>query len=344
MQLSTKWIVGLLSIISLVAVGMVLQVAQGVFLPLLIAWLLSHILAPVMTFLTRLKIPLGFSILVVLILLMGLCILGITFINARLMAFAAVYPKYQAQFEYIFNSITQHYDLTYNPLSSINWGDQVRSFLLASSGYFVRFSSKLVLVFVFLVFILLGRPFSQYKIRAAFNGEQADKILTIGSSISVQIGRYLVIQFVISAVTGICVWLALRFLSIDFAITWGTLAFVLNFVPTVGSIAASVPPILLALIQYYPNYWMAAGCALVLLTIQMIIGNVITPKIMGDKLNLSPVVILMSLLFFGWLWGPTGALLSVIIASAVRITCENIEPLYPIGILMGSGKKLSKQA
>jgi len=80
----------------------------------------------------------------------------------------------------------------------------------------------------------------------------------------------------------------------------------------------------------------------VLLGIQMTIGNVIAPKVMGDKLNLSPVVILLSLVFWGWLWGPIGALLSVPIASAIKIFCANIEPLRPISIMMGSGRRYAR--
>jgi len=75
----------------------------------------------------------------------------------------------------------------------------------------------------------------------------------------------------------------------------------------------------------------------------MTMGNVIEPKIMGDSLNLSPVVILLSLIFFGWMWGMIGALLSVPIAAAIKIVCENIEGLKPISILMGSGKSLWKE-
>jgi predicted PurR-regulated permease PerM len=162
-------------------------------------------------------------------------------------------------------------------------------------------------------------------------------------SISNQIGRYLAAQFLISLITGVLVWAALVLLKIDFPVTWGATAFLLNFIPTVGSIVASIPPILLALVQYYPHYWPAVLTTICLLTIQMVMGNVITPKVMGDRLNLSPVVILLSLLFWGWLWGVVGALLSIPITCAIKITCENIEPLRIISIFMGSGKTYKKR-
>jgi predicted PurR-regulated permease PerM len=152
---------------------------------------------------------------------------------------------------------------------------------------------------------------------------------------------YLFLQLVISLATGVIVWFSLSLIGVDFAVTWGAMAFFLNFIPTVGSILASVPPILVALVQF-PSIWPAVGTAVVLLMIQMTIGNVVAPKVLGERLNLSPVVVLISLVFWGWLWGVVGALLSVPIASAIKIVCGNVEPLRPISILMGSGRAYSK--
>ena len=154
-----------------------------------------------------------------------------------------------------------------------------------------------------------------------------------------QVSRYLLLQFVISLATGVCVWLALWAIGVEFALTWGVLAFVLNFIPTIGSIIASIPPILIALVQYAPDsYWQAVVTAIALLAIQMTIGNVISPRVMGNHLNLSPVAVLVSLLFWSWLWGPAGALLSVPVTAAIKIVCDNIAPLAPIGVLLGSGR------
>jgi predicted PurR-regulated permease PerM len=126
-------------------------------------------------------------------------------------------------------------------------------------------------------------------------------------------------------------------------VTWGALAFFLNFIPTVGSIVASIPPILLALVQFYPSLWPGVVTLLSMMTIQLGMGNALAPKVMGDQLNLSPVVVLLSLLFWGWLWGIVGALLSIPIAAAIKIVCENIETLHPISVMMGSGKTYRRE-
>ncbi len=190
--------------------------------------------------------------------------------------------------------------------------------------------------------MLLGKPYFQSKIERAFPDSQGETVNRVTVSIASQISRYLYIKLMLSLLTGALVWGVLRVMGVDFPITWAVLAFLLNFIPTVGSIVATVPPVLLALVQFYPNLWMAGAVLLVLALIQQVIGNFVEPKLMGENLNLSPVVILLSLVFWGWLWGITGALLSVPIAAAIKIVCENIEMLQPISVLMGSGKHYHK--
>jgi predicted PurR-regulated permease PerM len=163
------------------------------------------------------------------------------------------------------------------------------------------------------------------------------------NSIALQIGRYLTLQTLISLATGLLVWFALDRIGVDFPVTWGALAFVLNFIPTIGSVLASIPPILLALVQFQPDLGPMVVTAIALLVIQQTMGNIVAPKVMGDQLNLSPVVIMASLLFWGWLWGPTGAILSVPIASSIKIICDNVEKLKVIGIMMESSKSCEKR-
>ncbi len=239
--------------------------------------------------------------------------------------------------------ISGQMNLSFDPLAGFNWGQSIGRFLVTLSGSIFAFVSKLVLVVIFLFFILLGKPYFKYKILKSFSDDKANQFSQITHSITGQIRRYLSLQFLISFVTGCLVWLTLMLIGVDFAVTWGALAFFLNFIPTVGSIAASFPPIILALVQYYPSLWPCVITLLSILTIQLGMGNGIAPKVLGDQLNLSPVVILLSLLFWGWLWGVVGALLSVPITAALKIVCENIESLQPISVMMGSGKSYRRE-
>jgi AI-2 transport protein TqsA len=332
-----------LGILVLVAVGVVLKSAQSVILPLIIAWLLSYLIGPAVNFMTSRKIPTTLAVAIILIILLGIFYLSFTFLYSRVSAFAAAYPKYHTRFTELAAMVTSKWNLEFDPLAGINWGQNISHGLVSLSGSIFAFVSQLVLVIIFLFFILLGKPYFRYKILKSFSAENADQISRITSSITSQIRRYLSLQFLISFTTGILVWLALQIIGVDFPVTWGALAFFLNFIPTVGSIVASIPPILLALVQFYPSIWPGVVTFFTVVTIQLGMGNALSPKVMGDQLNLSPVVVLLSLLFWGWLWGVVGALISIPIAAAIKIICENIETLHPISVMMGSGKTYQRE-
>ena len=347
--------IALLSVLVFFAVSAAFKVAYNVVIPLMIAWLLSYICGPVVNYLVHKKVPLGLAVLMVLGLVLFVCYLGGVFLGGRVRAVLAESPKYIEQLNFIYLDVIAKLNVPPEFLADIDWLQQLGPKLAAMSGsvavFMGNFLSKLLLVLIFLVFMLLGKPYFKYKVAAAFPADRANQFTDMTASISKQIGQYLVVKVAISGTTGVLVWLALTLLKVEFALTWGALAFFLNFIPSIGSILASVPPIMLAIVQYYPSGAEASGSwmlipiltAVILLLIQMTMGNVIEPKIMGESLNLSPVIILLSLVFFGWMWGIIGALLSVPIAAAIKIVCENIDGLKPISILMGSGKSLMKE-
>lgn len=327
-----------LGILTLIAVGTVLKLAQSVVLPLIIAWLLSYILGPVIKALANRRVPTALATTFTLIILfIGLYVLG-GFILGRVLAIASEYDKYESILLTMIQDFSDRWKYGSDLLKQVEWTKIIGTPIKKAAGTGLSFLYNLVLVIIFLVFLLLGKPYFKYKLLKAMPEKEAGRVDSIVSAIAGQISRYLSVQCLISFTTGFFVWLALTIINVDFAVTWGLLAFFLNFIPTIGSIAASIPPILLALVQFYPSFGPGIATAIALLSIQMVIGNGVAPKVMGDKLNLSPVVVLLSLIFWGWLWGITGALLSVPIASAIKIVCENIEPLRPISIMMGSGK------
>jgi len=203
--------------------------------------------------------------------------------------------------------------------------------------------SSAIMILIMLAFMLISAANSKAKIDNAFSPELSSRINSVINSISSQISKYLYIQTMISLITGILVGVACKLFGISSPLTWGFLAFLLNYIPTVGSIIASVPPIIIALITYYPNWWPIIGITVVILGIQQVMGNVIAPKLMGDSLDISPVMILFGLLLFYWMWGIVGAWLSVMIVATIRIVCDNIAPLKPIGVLLSHGKAYMKK-
>ncbi len=345
LEISTLRIMGiLLGVIAIVCVGVVLKAAQGVVLPLILALLISNLFVPFVKFTTKKRIPAFISIIAVLAVFLGACTLGVLFMNGRIVSLAQSLPRYYDRLMALTKSLTAQFDLLPPGFwDSIDWGQKITSYLINMSGSVVSLLSNLVLVIFFMVFILLGSPHFEYKIRKAFSSSSATRVRNIMEGISFQVSRYLVLQTLISALTGFLVWGFLSLMKVDFAITWGVLTFILNFIPTIGSIIASIPPILLALVQFYPSAGLPVAVALGLLVIQMTVGNFVAPKLMGDNLNLSPVVVLLFLLFWGWLWGVVGALLSIPLASVIKITCENVPELHTISTFMGSGKSYRRE-
>ena len=145
--------------------------------------------------------------------------------------------------------------------------------------------------------------------------------------------RYLALKTVLSLVTGVAIGVGAWLLGIDFALLWGFLAFVLNYVPSIGSIIAAIPALVIALLQFGPGR--AFGLGAVYLVVNLVIGNFADPIIIGRQLRLSPIVVLISLVFWGWTLGLVGMFLAVPLTIALRIMLESSEALSPYASLMG---------
>ena len=333
-----------LGFLAVIATGAVLKAAQGVVIPLLIAWLLSYLLAPAVNFLVRrLRFPAPLAVAgVVLLLLLASWGTGLV-IHQRLFAFAKAFPAYQTKIAALLAHYGSELNIPPAVLKEADWSTQLGPIVLKTSRFFISFITNVVLVMVFLVFMLLAKPYANDKLRAAFTPDRAETLIALTNTISRQIGAYLGALFMISLATGLLVWGILAWIGVEFAFTWGLLAFLLNFIPTIGSIVSGIPPVLMALVQHSPDAWPAATAAFALLAIHMGLGNLIAPKIYGDRLNLSPVVILLFLVFWGWLWGVAGALLAVPLAAAIQIALAQIPALAPLAVLMGSGHRYAKK-
>ena len=158
--------------------------------------------------------------------------------------------------------------------------------------------------------------------------------------ITEQIQRYIATKFLISLLTGFLVGVVLWIFGVDFLIVWAVMAFFLNFIPNIGSILAVILPTVMTLIQYESvGYTVLVGGIISL--VQNLIGNLVEPKIMGDKLGLNPLVILLSLLVWGYIWGIAGMFLSVPLTAVVKIiiSSSNSPNLQFLSELMGASKK-----
>jgi predicted PurR-regulated permease PerM len=181
----------------------------------------------------------------------------------------------------------------------------------------------------------VGQRHLPERIHKAFDCEQAQRICDMLERITQELQTYLSAKAFISLVTAILVHVLLVFFDIDFAILWALLAFMLNFIPSIGSIFAAIPPILIAVLKF-DSIMPAAWVAIYFTAINVVLGGLVEPRLMGQRLNLSPLLVILSLLFWGWLWGLTGMALSVPIMASIKIVCENIPQLRFASVLMSS--------
>lgn len=336
-----KIMITLLSVLSAVILCFVLHIASGVFIPMVIAWFILQILRPVIQIGKTLKFPAWVNVILVFATLSCAGILGFKFLTAQIVEFSNVYGLYSDK---LIDGITHFMTALSVPTEAIknfNWLELLRDNAKNISAFVIAFASKFVMTFVFLMFMMLEAPFLEAKINRAF-GKSSKRVKNILETISEQVSRYLGTLTLISLATGICAWFVLTILDVRLAAGWGVLTFLLNFIPTVGSIIATIPPVVMAMIQFSPGFFKPFLVLVSLTAIQVTIGNIITPKVVGDRLGVSPVVILLSLLLWGMIWGIPGALLSVPIVSIIKIVCENFPSLRSIAILIGSGEAVMK--
>lgn len=336
-----------LGIIAVIGLGVILKIGQAVFLPLLVAFLLSFIFNPIIRVIVRIGIPRIIAIIVVILMFFGMFFLiGLFLINSA-SSFVDEYPKYLNILKDIVSDFTDRYlsqfNLGENPLEGIDWSAMIKSVALTSSTAFLSFIGVFFVIILILLFMFLETPLFSFKLSKAFPPHTSKRIRIMLEHITRQISRYLGTKFFISFLTGTFTWISLTIIGVDFPVMWGALAFFLNFIPNLGSIVVVVVIVIQAAVQFYPSIGRTIAAAASMLTIQLILGSLVEPKLQGERLNLSPVVILISLFFWGWLWGIAGAIISVPIAALIKIICENIPYLKPVSILMGSGAKRKRR-
>jgi predicted PurR-regulated permease PerM len=336
----------LLVFIVFVIVGAVLKICSSIVLPFTISFLLALVMEPMVAFLGRHRIPRVIGILfAIVIIVSGLYIMGmVLFSSGR--TILTLYPKYEARLTEIYAWIANLFELPYDEQLSFMdnlWGqlgvrNRVRDLTLSFTNSSVVFLKDAFMVVLFMVFILLETAQFKEKINLVFENKHSGQIKKINTDVVTQVSRYLSTKFVISLATGVIVAVGLSFIGLEFAIVWGIVQFVLNFIPNIGSIAAGLGATLFAAIQFLPEPGPIIAVAIIMLGANMVIGNIIEPKIMGDNLGLSPVAILASLLLWGYIWGFSGMILAVPMTVMIKILCENIPVLEPVSILLGSRK------
>ncbi len=319
-----------------------LKAAQAIILPFLLSAFLAILCAPVVTFLSRRRVPAVVAVaLVVLLVMGGLAAVGAV-VGGSINGFTEAMPRYQARLNDLVAGFsawlgTKGIHLSTLKLDEIIEPGRVMTMVGKTLGGLLAALSNTFLILLTLIFILLEAAGFPAKL-AAVSGD-GDLAIARYEGMMQQIQQYLFIKTILSLATGglISAWLA--FLGVDFAVLWGLIAFLLNYVPNLGSIIAAVPAVLLALVQLGPGHALATTAGYVV--VNVVIGNIIEPGLLGRRLGLSTLVVFLSLVFWGWVWGPVGMLLSVPLTMIVKITLENTQDLRWIAVMLDSPAAVS---
>lgn len=333
-----------LGIVLLFLTVWVLIIGKSLILPLLLAVFLSFILDPIVCLLQRLKIPLSLSVLLTLVFVFLLLYLFGLLVYANVQLFVGQFPVYQ---ERLLNSVGMYLQklelMIGEPLNILSWKRtdwiatlqrySVPQGVLSSLGTFVTFLVEMLIVIVFIAFLLMGKRNINQKIKHAFQPEQADNFIHILENITGQVQKYLGAKTITSMITGFISIIIFYFFGLDFAIFWGFIIFLFNYIPNIGSIVASLLPVLFSVLQMgslSTAFWLGIS----LLILQFSAGNILEPKIMGRSLNLSPMVVILSLIFWGYIWGVVGMILAVPILATITIIFENVSSLRFLSVFL----------
>ena len=315
-----------------------MQAAKALLVPFLLAVFFALICVRPMLWLQDRRVPSVLAaLLVVSALMLVLFALG-SIVGTSIAGFTAALPEYQEALATKTRTLIEFFDRlvsedlsTENISSAINPGramDMAAGLLTALRGVL----TNTFLILFTMVFILLEATSFQTKAKAAFG--TASTTFDRPRQFLDNLGRYLGIKTIVSIGTGILVGLMTAAFELDFPLLWAMLAFLLNYIPNIGSIIAAVPAVLLALVQLtVPE---ATAIAIGYVAINLAIGNILEPRIMGYGVGVSPLIVFIGLVFWGWVFGPVGMLLSVPLTMALKMGLESSDNTRWIAIMVGS--------
>jgi predicted PurR-regulated permease PerM len=311
--------------------------AQAIVVPFLLSIFLAIIASAPDAWLKRrgLSAPLASAVVLLMLVFIVLGVAMLLAASAR--EFSAALPAYQAGLQALTAGAVdwlaaRGVDLGEAGLFQVLDPGAAMGFVNGLVGGLRQVLSNAFLIMFTVLFMLLEAssfPTKLQRMRPDGGSTHASRLAEVVESTK----SYIAVKALTSLATSVLVWAGLALLGVDFALLWAFLAFALNFVPNIGSIIAAVPAVLLALLQLGPL--MSGAVALLYLVVNIVIGNVVEPAVMGRRIGLSTLVVFLSLVFWGWLLGPVGMILSVPLTMAVKFAALANDETYWLGVLLG---------
>ena len=332
-QWATRWLGALMAGAAVVIVVAGLRSAVTLVIPVLLAGFLAAVLYPFVRWLQQWRVPRWIAvILTILMVLAAFSGPGLVVQDAA-QQFAAAAPQYRADFQRNVAPLLARIQLLGYP--EFDWRtvldpgaalDLVRTLSAGVAGLL----GNTFVILITTAFMLLEAGHFRQRLRRAF-GFKAGQLAALDEALA-DVQHYLRIKTLISLATGVGIMLWLIVLGVEYPMLWGLLAFLLNFIPNFGSLLAAFPPALLVLVQNGPDgvfFLVILGYV----AVNVVVGSILEPRIMGQSLGLSPVVVLLSLLFWGWVWGGVGLLLAIPLTMVAKLLLEHSEGRWLASLL-----------
>ena len=314
-----------------------MQVASPILVPFLVAAFLAVICMPLMRWLQHYRVPAGVAVVIVVLAIIGVLTLVGIFVGGQIAEFTARLPFYEQQLNDKLTGIAslfeQEVSITglFNQIQPASPMGLVANLFSGLQGLFANF----FLIIFTVIFLLLEASSFPEKLQLVLTSSRGDPEYFTRFTSGVQ--RYLGIKTVVSLVTGVAAGVLTAAFGLDFPFLWGLLAFLFNYVPTIGSLIAAIPALALALVQF--GFGQAAMIGLGYFVINIAMGGVIEPRVIGRGLGLSTLVVFLSLVFWGWIFGPVGMLLAVPLTMTAKIALESSTRTAPIAVLLGEAER-----
>ena len=311
--------------------------AENIVNPILMSLFVSIVCAQPIIWLKRKKVPMVIAITIVFVGITGIFLGFGELIATSLSSFSEDAPKYEENLLEMGRSLRQllserGINISTDKMFKLFEPEKVMGVTANILGQLGGFMGNALTIFFLALFLLMEMDSIPVKTRAILKDSTVSLhfFIVIGNNIR----HYLSIKTATSFLTGLTIWIGLAILGVDYAIIWALIAFLLNFIPNIGSIIAAFPAILFAMVQLGGGgaFW----TMIIFIAVNMIIGNVVEPKVMGKGLGLSTYVVFVSLIFWGFVLGMVGMFLSVPLTMAIKIMLEQNPKTKWIAITLGT--------
>ncbi len=343
----TRRIFILLSAVTLIFFLAILKATKSFSIQIFLSILLALIALPAIRKLhSRFRLPWSVGILISLIAFILLISGFARLLQASAESIINAYPRYEDRLLALYKYSAARFNLSFdegktlieNLLAQLKVRQYLQSAALSVSNTALVFTKNLFVIFLMYTFLLVEAGSFEKKISLAFEGKMRHRVRSVIAKVIVDTTSYISIKFIISLATGVVVFTGLSIIGVDFAVVWAFLSFLLNFIPTFGSVISFLVTVFFALLQFFPSVPQVLATALVMLLTNMLLGNIVEPRVEGGNLDISPFLILVSLSVWGWIWGFIGMILAVPFLVFIKIFCENVSFLKPMAIMLGNNK------